>query len=316
MGKIIVLFLVVALSLVTLSSGAYHIVSNYSGTGFFSNFQYFTGADPTHGYVYYASQAEATSWGYTSVSNGIAYIRSDSSSVASGSGRGSVRLTSSKVYNHGLFIIDVAHMPTGCGNWPAIWTVGPNWPYSGEIDIVEGVNKNSRNQMTLHSGPGCTMPSNWNQVGKTLTTDCNSANGANGNAGCAVQAANALSFGTGFNGNGGGVWAMQWETTGIFIWFWQRGQVPGDVNGGSPNPAGWGTPGASFPFQGTGPGSCPTSLFKDQQIVIDNTFCGDWAGNTFNGDGCSGSCQSFVQNNPGEFKEAYWAIHGIRVFQQ
>jgi len=185
-------------------------------------------------------------------------------------------------------------MPTGCGNWPALWTVGPNWPYGGEIDIVEGVNKNSRNQMTLHSGPGCTMPSNWNQVGKTLTTDCNSANGANGNAGCAVQAANTQSFGEGFNNNGGGVWAMQWETSGIFIWFFQQGQVPGDIRAGAPDTTKWGTPGASFPFSGTGPGSCPSSSFVNQQIVIDNTFCGDWAGNTFNGDGCPGSCQSFV----------------------
>jgi hypothetical protein len=200
--------------------------------------------------------------------------------------------------------------------WPALWTVGPNWPYAGEIDVVEGVNLNSRNQMTLHSGPGCTMPSNWNQAGKTISTDCNSANGANGNQGCAVQASNAQSFGAGFNNAGGGVWAMQWENSGVFIWFWQRNQVPANVLSNNPDTSQWGTPGASFPFAGTGPGSCPTSLFHDQQVVIDNTFCGDWAGSTFNNDGCSGSCQQFVQNNPKAFTEAYWAIHSIRVFQQ
>jgi len=309
------LLLVLLLALV-LPSLAYRLVSNYSGNNFFSGFQYFTGPDPTHGYVYYASQAESNAWGYTYVSNGVVYIRSDSSSVSSGSGRGSVRLTSSRIYNHALFIIDVAHMPTGCGNWPAIWTVGPNWPYNGEIDIIEGVNLNNRNQMTLHSGPGCNMPSNWNQAGKTLTTDCNSANGANGNQGCGVQSSSDRSFGGGFNNNGGGVFAMQWENSGVFIWFFERGQIPGDIQANNPDTTRWGTPAASFPFAGTGPGSCPTGLFKDQQIVIDNTFCGDWAGNTFNSDGCSGNCHDFVQNNPRAFSEAYWAIHYIRVYEQ
>jgi len=306
--------LVVLSSLSSLAS-AYKLVDNYTGNNFFNQFQFFTGGDPTHGYVTYLNQGEANSRGLTFVQDGIVHIHSDATNVASGAGRASVRLTSNKVYNHALFIIDVTHMPTGCGNWPAIWTVGPNWPYSGEIDIVEGVNLNSRNQMTLHSGPGCTMPTNWNQVGSTLSTDCNSANGNNGNQGCAVQAQNPNSFGTGFNNNGGGVWAAQWETSGVFIWFFQRNQIPQDIKTGNPNTAGWGTPGASFPFSGTGPGSCPSSEFVNQQIVIDNTFCGDWAGNTFNANGCSGSCQSYVQNNPGAFKEAYWAIRSIQVYQ-
>lgn len=35
-------------------------------------------------------------------------------------GRASVRLTSKKVYNKGLVVIDVGHMPVGCGTWPAL----------------------------------------------------------------------------------------------------------------------------------------------------------------------------------------------------
>jgi beta-glucanase (GH16 family) len=56
-----------------------------------------------------------------------------------------VRLTSKNSYTHGLVILDLAHMPGGvCGTWPAFWMVGPNWPNSGEIDIIEGVNSQGK----------------------------------------------------------------------------------------------------------------------------------------------------------------------------
>jgi hypothetical protein len=33
----------------------------------------------------------------------------------------------------------------------AVWTLGPNWPNNGEIDILEGVNQLTYNAATLHS---------------------------------------------------------------------------------------------------------------------------------------------------------------------
>ena len=48
----------------------------------------------------------------------------------------SVRITSNKSYNSGLFIADFFSMPHGCSVWPAYWTVGPDWPNAGEIDII------------------------------------------------------------------------------------------------------------------------------------------------------------------------------------
>jgi len=32
-------------------------------------------------------------------------------------------------------------MPHGCAVWPAFWLDGSNWPYNGEMDIVEGMNE-------------------------------------------------------------------------------------------------------------------------------------------------------------------------------
>lgn len=50
-----------------------------------------------------------------------------------GPGRPAVRLISDNTYTHGLFILDLNHMPYGCGTWPAYWLLGPDWPTQGEI---------------------------------------------------------------------------------------------------------------------------------------------------------------------------------------
>jgi beta-glucanase (GH16 family) len=57
-------------------------------------------------------------------------------------------------------------MPQGCATWPSAWEVDEaDWPYEGEVDIVEGVNDQSPNQSTLHTSAGCTMPIFTDQTG-------------------------------------------------------------------------------------------------------------------------------------------------------
>ena len=117
---------------------------DYSGPNFFNNFDFFTELDPTNGTVEYLSEIAANETslaGFMNTGNGTlaVYMAVDSTSEAP-NGRGSVRVTSAQAYHHGLIIADIAHMPTGCGTWPAFWMVGMPWPTNGEIDIVEGVN--------------------------------------------------------------------------------------------------------------------------------------------------------------------------------
>lgn len=309
--------------LMTLRTGvhaAYTLKDDYSSTNFFSMFDFSTDADPTQGYVQYIAQSAAQSAGLINTNNGQVFMGVDTKNVASGSGRQSVRLTSKAIYNGGLIILDLAHMPGSvCGTWPAFWTVGPDWPNNGEIDIIEGVNLQSHNAMTLHTGAGCSISSTSNKrstlfSGTVATSNCDiNAAGQAQNAGCSISTSETSSYGSGFNSAGGGVYATEWTDEAISIWFFPSGSAPANINT-APDPTTWGLPLASFPST-----SCDiSSKFKNHQIVFDTTFCGQWAGAVWSTDAtCSAkaaTCQDFVQNNPTAFTESYWSVNSLKVF--
>jgi hypothetical protein len=95
----------------------YTLQDNYSGSSFFNGFSFFTGSDPTHGFVDYVDASTASSLGLTQYKNGQVFIFADNTTVASSAGRRSVRITSNNSYNSGLFLFDVNHVPFGCGTW-------------------------------------------------------------------------------------------------------------------------------------------------------------------------------------------------------
>lgn len=133
-----------------------------------------------------------------------AILQVDTSDKNATTGRRSVRITSKKQYNSGLFVFDVVRSPYGCSTWPSLWLTDPaNWPFNGEIDVMEGVNQASNgNQVTLHTTKDCKMNHKRKELASVLTTDC--YNGTDSNAGCGVRGV-ADTFGEGFNANGGGV---------------------------------------------------------------------------------------------------------------
>ncbi|KAL8873274.1 MAG: hypothetical protein Q9198_007053 [Flavoplaca austrocitrina] len=78
--------------------------------------------DPTHGYANFVDQSTARTKGLLETDNRTVTLRADSTNVATGRGRDSLRLTSKAKYNHGLIVVDLAHMPgNACGVWPALW---------------------------------------------------------------------------------------------------------------------------------------------------------------------------------------------------
>ncbi|KAF8588469.1 glycoside hydrolase family 16 protein [Ramaria rubella] len=241
--------------------------------------------------------------------------------------RQSIRITTNYQFTGGLLVLDAVHAPTGCGTWPAFWSNGPNWPNNGEIDIMEGVNDVSVNQASIHTAPGCQISNSeaTNNASGTLVGGSNCASAESNNGGCGQQATSLNNtYGTGFNSNGGGVYAMVWDESGVAVYFFPRQTVPPDITGMAPQPQTWGVPFARWPATNCN----PFQFFQQHSVIFDTTLCGDWAGNVWSTAGAPGqeqscaqrtgfaTCADFVQNSGSSFAQAYWEVRSVRLYQK
>ncbi|KAF8659936.1 hypothetical protein AX16_001672 [Volvariella volvacea WC 439] len=294
----------------------YTLTDNWVGPAFLDAFMFQNIRDPTHGRVNYVDKDTALAKNLTYATNDSFVLQADSTTVLhpDGPGRDSVRIMTYKTYTTHVAVFDIRHMPQGCGTWPAVWqTTESNWPYGGEVDILEGVNDCGTNAVTLHTGPGCTMPQVRPMLGIPTYRDCNAF--VNYNAGCGVELIQPQSYGPTFNRVGGGWYAMERTNSFIKVWFWSRHDptVPWAVKhgDGNINTDLFGIPSAYFPDD-----YCDiASHFGEHHIIINLTFCGDWAGNVYDQSGCPGTCIDFVNNNPSAFRDAYFDIAAVRVYQ-
>lgn len=298
----------------------YTLSEDYTGKAFFDGFEFFTDADPTNGHVKYIDKEEANNSAIAGLMSGgfadnAVYLGMDAVNEAP-EGRRSIRVSSSKAFNRGLIIADIVHMPGGiCSTWPAFWMVGPDWPTTGEIDIFEGVNEQTANHMALHTGSGVVVSENQTFSGELITPNCDvKAPGQGNNVGCGIADSDNTTYGTGFNLNGGGVYATEWTSAAIKIFFFPRNAIPADIASGNPQPSeAWGMPRAVFAGDFK-----VDDHFKDLNIVFDTTFCGDWAGKIWANSSCAAlapTCEEFVASNKTAFREAYWAINSVKVFE-
>ncbi|KAK5456230.1 hypothetical protein LTS15_005549 [Exophiala xenobiotica] len=305
----------VGLSFCTAALGQYVLQHDYTdGSGFADKFNFFTDDDPTHGYVNYVDYNTAVTEGlYQTENERNIYLGVDHTNNATGRGRNSLRLESKAVYNHGLFIIDLQHMPGGqCAVWPALWFLGPDWPSHGEFDIIENVNTATMNQMSLKTNQTCFLEGE-EMYGQLVSRDCN-INPENVQ-GCLVDSDNVpFTYGQGFNERGGGVYATEWTSDAIRVWYFAADNVPFDIGQETPDPSKWGFPLAQFVT------SCVLDEhFLDQQLIINIDFCGDWAGGSSwdNNDYCyakAAKCSDYVQGNPSDFEDTYWQINSLKVY--
>ena len=299
----------------------YVITNDLVGQSLFDAFEVMAIDDPTHGTVKYVDSATAWSKGLVSVDGqtGHARIAVESQTVATTTGRESVRLRSKLSFNEGLFLIDVTHLPQGNAVWPSFWTLGAgSWPAGGEIDIIEGVNDASHNSTTLHTSVDCSMAgvdAAATMTGTYGERDCNAGDKDAGMPylGCGTSGPTG-SFGPQLNAAGGGVFAMKRTSESIDVWFWPRASIPADVATGlHPTPATWGLPTSHFALGG----ACSAGHFSEQRLILNTTLCGDWAGGVFDGPGGKGpwACADYVKGNPSAFKQAFWDIAWLRTFE-
>jgi hypothetical protein len=312
-------------------SGSFQRVQQNRGSNFWSggNWDFWSNADPTHGSVQFASENSAKSQGLIGMKNGAAFMRASNKDI-SGGNRPSVRFQSKKAYDSGLVIFDVAKMPVGCATWPALWTTkGSDWPFSGEIDVVEGVGHTAggrnANQMTVHLGQSSPLSlkrrgpeKRATHLGKLLASNCNQWGGSN--TGCAFVDSNdhGPSWGDDFNAAGGGVWAMQFgNNNGVKIWFWGRksGTLPDELSKAnvSPeklDPSSWGTPMGNFQS------NVINSKITAQNIIMDITIGGDWAGNVPMDGKCKGQSLSQAIKKGSNYDDAEFIINAIDIYCQ
>ncbi|KAI0344060.1 hypothetical protein BDW22DRAFT_1355344 [Trametopsis cervina] len=308
------------------ASSPWKLKQAYQGSTFFDGWDFFTGGDPTNGIVTYIDQNTAKQANLIQINSaGNAVMKMETTPQVQNT-RQSIRITTQFTYTGALVIMDSVHMPTGCGTWPAFWSNGPNWPAGGEIDIVEGVNDYTNNQATIHTNPGCTLSTTSSStLGMTgnLVGGTNCAAAQTGNQGCGVRATQSNTYGSAFNSNGGGVYAMQWDTTGIAVYFFPRNSIPSDITANAPQPQSWGQPMAFWPSSGCN----PFTFFNSHSAIFDTTLCGDWASGVWGSSGLPGqeqscaqrtgvaTCEQFVRQNGASFTEAYWEVQYVKIFQ-
>ncbi|KAK7607074.1 mixed-linked glucanase precursor [Phyllosticta paracitricarpa] len=342
------------------STPSYWLLHDYVPETFFNNFTFFNGpADPTHGTVnYLSSHKEAVNKrliGTGTADDGTTTVKiavDAKTKLQGNAGRNSIRITSKNKYNKGLFVFDVVHMPPSvCGLWPALWLLGEpeaEWPKNGEVDIIEGVNQQSGNLMTLHTKSDCkignsvsstsTDPDVITYTGKRTTVNCNAYSGngcqiaapkgSSSTSDSAEQAAGSsyssgATYGSPLNAQGGAIVAVEWTDSGFKIWSWPRSSAPSSVKSTTAsNPSDvtpsndFGTPVAHF----GGQGCAWNDNFKDLAFVINTDFCGDWAGNVdWNGGSCTKktgykTCSNYVRDHPEAFTQAYWEFGPVRYF--
>eukprot|EP00523_Entomoneis_sp_CCMP467_P007859 CAMPEP_0168720936 /NCGR_PEP_ID=MMETSP0724-20121128/1824_1 /TAXON_ID=265536 /ORGANISM="Amphiprora sp., Strain CCMP467" /LENGTH=422 /DNA_ID=CAMNT_0008767563 /DNA_START=38 /DNA_END=1306 /DNA_ORIENTATION=+ len=331
----IIVAMIVALSMVLKAntrgppSGEYKLVQRQKGHDFFNYYTFLDGPDSlgSAGHNVYVGKKRSFELGIANVTKdpvtGKDHVFIKSAKTADGAPRESVRLEGNRRFNDGLFIFDLSHMPAGCGVWPAVWlTDEDKWPDNGEVDIVEGINRQPMVKTALHTSDQCSMYAHvprWAWSGDwdtatglpdTFTGEPNLINRVEAdncwvmaahqwaNQGCVAVDKRNNTLGAHLNEAGGGIYALEWDPANHFIRsfaFPREDGIPQNLQDVidtashkdpskrvTPNTTDWGLPYAYFAIGDTT--GCSADHFKNMRIVINLAFCGTVAGNRFSRD--------------------------------
>lgn len=314
---------------------AFSLQTTYDSSNFLDKFHFRDAAyynptypgDPTDGSVNYLSKTDALASGIVNTNNNRVYLGVDFTNKAqllgnssTVHGRDSVRLESVDTWSTGIMIADIVHMPgTACGVWPAFWAYNFNENPVGEIDIIENINMQTQNIVSLHTCGQCTFTNiggtderaNCNNGG-TISQACEDGQNFDGCGNTMTKG----SYGSMFNAAGGGVFATWLEHDALKLYWWQRSDIPADIASGNPDPTKWGTPASQF-LSGS---NCNVGkYFKELTIIINTDFCGNGIDQGTWESGCAAStgvktCDQYITNNPQAFEESYWLFNSIKLY--
>ncbi|KAE9546858.1 hypothetical protein FO519_009930, partial [Halicephalobus sp. NKZ332] len=290
----------------------YYLADDYSPSNFASKFNFFTGNDSANGYVNYIDQNAAESLGLFKQQDGKVYMGVDSTTVASGRGRNSVRLSSKAKYTHGLFILDLNHVPDNqCGSRSSFLAFDPNCSNISKTGIFSGIINAVKNTTSLFTNLVSPITNIHSEVDRIEWSNCDIK--APTNAKCDIKSDSTKVYNSSVNAVGGGVHVTEWTNDTIRAWFFPRSNIPSDITSGRPNPGSWGTPLVDYSV-------CDfDKYFGNLSIIFDMTFCDDWAGNMWKSISTCMSkaplCTNYVKNNPTAFKDVYWLISSLKIYQ-
>ena len=303
--------------------GPYKLLECQEGKEFFDFYDFYEGPDSlgSAGYNTYVGKERALEQGLVNVTEDEltddSFIFMKSAPTALGP-RESIRLEGKTRFERGLFLLDLEHMPVGCGVWPAFWlTDEDHWPLHGEIDVVEGVNYQTSAKTALHTSESCSMYAHvprWSWTGAwdnatgipdtftgELMTDThvpadncwNMAPHQWANQGCVAVDTRNDTIGQPLNRRGGGVYALEWDPANGYIksWVFHHHYMPDNLQDSVdtaksasedrvlPDPSTWGAPYAYFAIGDRS--GCAADHFQNMRLVFNLAFCGTVSGNRY-----------------------------------
>ncbi|KAL3757292.1 hypothetical protein ACHAWU_008453 [Discostella pseudostelligera] len=318
-------------------TGPYRLLEAHEGRDFFSYYDFYNGSDSlgSAGFNTYVSQSKAEEMRIVDIVTGdnneeLVYLSSAPTKVGP---RDSIRLEGKRRFERGLFILDVRHMPDGCGVWPAFWLTDEDaWPWNGEIDVLEGVNGQTTAKTALHTSNECDMyahvapyakTGDWEWITGIPNTftgepDLRSNKPADNcwimaqhqweNEGCTAVHDRNDTLGAPVNAAGGGIYVLEWDPQNHYIKSWvfspeipqnlfdamRTAKVKDTSQRVMPDPSLWGLPYAYFAIGYTT--GCSADHFKNMHLVLNLAFCGNVSGNRFSRE-CPVLAEKFNRTN-------------------
>lgn len=288
--------------------------------------------EPTQGSVMYGINDDLVT-----VNENKQLVISVSKDVKDGKRR-TVRIHANELYDSGVFIMDVAKMPSDQTTWPSFWLRGDTttstdktWACYGEVDIIEGINGGNQNHCTIHTNTTCSQQNVHDGKNNPLARqECDTSSKKGQTCGCDKQSwcpdlgcsylMAANSFGPEFNNKNGGVFACELSVKGqVTIWFWPRDDPlypQSQIESGKIQTGSWQTtdPANTIYFD-----ACPGS-FANMAVLINTTLCGEWAGNQYV-DSIDKSiigwdaCKRAVADSRFTYDNGNWIINSVKIFQ-